>query len=227
MDWVYLTSEEINQFWKLVDICERDECWKWQGDKNKKGYGVFTINNGQNWLPAPKISFMIAHNFGIAEIPNSIVIRHTCNNPTCVNPHHLLLGTHKDNAQDRLKAGGYDCVRGENNCKAKLTQDQVKDIRAKWDTGKYTKHKLANDYGVTTGEIWRIVLNKTWHDPEYEIKYFDHVHKFSNDVVKNIMKDRQNGVATKDILAKYKVSQSQFYNIINGRQRKEAIGNVG
>jgi hypothetical protein len=89
-------------------------------------------------------------------IPPGKMVRHSCDNPPCCNPEHLLLGTAKDNAQDALSRGRFSL--GSKNGTSKLTEDQVKDI---WRDPRPQTH-IAPDYGVSHDCIWRIKHRKNW-----------------------------------------------------------------
>lgn len=76
-----------------------DSCWLWTGSMDKDGYGIFTIK--QKKLPAHRASYILH----VGEIPHGLYTLHTCHNPSCVNPHHLKVGTQKDNIQDQIDIG--------------------------------------------------------------------------------------------------------------------------
>ena len=93
------------------------------------------------------------------EIPDGLIVRHTCDNRMCCNPEHLLLGTTKDNARDRVERGRG--AAGERNGRAKLTATAVKDIRMMHNEG-VTASSLALYYKVSVSTIHRIISGKTW-----------------------------------------------------------------
>jgi hypothetical protein len=99
-----------NSFWARVKKGELNECWNWRLVKNtwkgKWNYGVFS-NNGVR-IRAHRFSWILY--FG--PIPEEICVLHECDNPTCVNPFHLFLGTHKDNADDMVSKGRNNTNRG-------------------------------------------------------------------------------------------------------------------
>jgi hypothetical protein len=85
-------------FWEHYDIID-GECWIWRGGKNRQGQGVVR-HEGKNWVTS-RLAWILS--FG--EIPPKIYVCHTCDNPSCINPNHLFLGTPKDNTQDMIRKG--------------------------------------------------------------------------------------------------------------------------
>lgn len=96
-------SEE--RFWSRVSKKETNECWEWTGARNSKGYGSFKINN-VNWMPH-RYSYTVTK----GQIPDGLVIMHSCDNSRCVNPEHLFAGTQSDNMLDCAKKGRHHCSR--------------------------------------------------------------------------------------------------------------------
>ena len=89
----------IKRFWAKVVKAAADACWLWKGATHERGYGEFWFNNKR--CRAPRVSYEL--NKG--PIPEGMIVRHSCDNPPCVNPAHLSLGTDKDNMQDALSRG--------------------------------------------------------------------------------------------------------------------------
>lgn len=89
----------------LSIIITESDCWEWQGNKNPAGYGRFTVKeNGKSVsLLAHRASWMVHNNVDV--IPKGMFICHHCDNPKCINPNHLYMGTPKDNAQDCVRRG--------------------------------------------------------------------------------------------------------------------------
>ena len=115
------TKKLRKRFWERVDIKSTDECWHWTGVKSKKGYGMFSV---------PKVGGIIAHRFSwrihFGKIPHGLCVCHHCDNPPCVNPKHLFLGTIADNNHDMCRKGR--CITPEP--KKKLTEELVIKIRS-------------------------------------------------------------------------------------------------
>lgn len=89
-----------DRFWKKVEKKSPDECWEFKGAKYEHGYGCLSVGGRKN-KGAHRISYVI--HFG--EIPNDLHVLHKCDNPPCVNPNHLFLGTHKQNMEDKSRKG--------------------------------------------------------------------------------------------------------------------------
>lgn len=125
--------------------------------KDKNGYGKIRMGTYSSWwIPAHRASFQIH----IGPIPKDLFVLHNCDNPSCVNPEHLRIGTAKDNAQDKeLRNPGTQVgLAGEENGRAKLTWTQVEEIRMSQDT----LRALAARYGMASSTIYLIKAHKTW-----------------------------------------------------------------
>lgn len=141
------------RFWEKVD--KTGDCWEWTAHKNKQGYGTFHTEGG---YLAHRFSWFL-HN---GKIPEDLYVCHHCDNPGCVNPDHLFLGTYKDNMQDAVNKGRMADQRGEANGHSKLTKKQVLAIREEYKTGNITQKELAIKYNVSQVTIWMIVTRRTW-----------------------------------------------------------------
>ena len=150
----YKTKEEA--FYIHLDkFLNTDRCWSWKGCKDKNGYGRMTFNRKD--YRAHRISWEITN----GEIPQKMIICHSCDNPSCVNPNHLFLGTHKLNNQDMINKGRKKSFPGENNGMAILTENDVIEIR-KWAKSGIKHGIIAYNFGVKKSYISGIVNNKTW-----------------------------------------------------------------
>lgn len=154
------TMEE--RFFEKVKIFSNKECWDWIGGKFASGYGCMREKNG-NVKSAHRISWEI-HN---GKIPkgsgyHGTCVLHKCDNPGCVNPRHLFLGSNLDNVNDKLQKGRHHDTCGEKNPSHKLTQKQVKEIRKIYSEAKIFQHVLGKKYGVSQTTIWSIVTKNTW-----------------------------------------------------------------
>lgn len=132
---------------------ERD-CWLWAGSRLPSGYGTvkYTVAGKAHTISAHRAAFERANGY----LPR--VVRHTCDNPPCCNPRHLQGGTQKDNLRDMFERGRARHVRGSDHVRAKLTEEDVRAIRASPD-----KHaEIAAQFGVDTSTVTRIKAGEAW-----------------------------------------------------------------
>ena len=135
-------------------------CWLWTVHTHKQGYGKIK-KNGVSML-AHRASWEF-HN---GPIPPGMCVCHKCDNPPCVNPAHLFLGTHADNTADMYSKGRNVPPRGERNSSAKLTWVKVAEIRKL--KGVVSQRAVAKQFGVTQCTISCIQSGKTWKEEDYD-----------------------------------------------------------
>lgn len=128
-------------------------CWEWNAARNDKGYGHFKMDGAVR--QAHRVSWEL--HFG--PIEGGMHVLHKCDNPSCVNPDHLFLGTNADNAADCKAKGRHARPAGESNPRARLTAQQVRDIRA----SKETLAAQAARYGVAASTVWAARSGQNWH----------------------------------------------------------------
>ena len=99
-----MLRRSIDRFWLKVIVPEdRRQCFEWTGYRDKDGYGRHRPGTGKNYVGAHRFAWQLAG----GEIPKGLHVLHRCDNRPCVNPHHLLVGTPKDNAQDMMVRGRF------------------------------------------------------------------------------------------------------------------------
>jgi hypothetical protein len=132
-------------------------CWIWASSRNAKGYGIFWFRG--KMVGAHRASYVLFR----GEIPDGQLVLHGCDNPPCVNPDHLFMGTHQDNMDDMAAKGRGEFFRaGENHRNAKLTSAQVDEIRARYVHGRGAK--LAREFGVTGQSVGDIIAGRSWKE---------------------------------------------------------------
>lgn len=162
-------ASEVDRFWAKVD--KSGECWLWTGARHEYGYGLTTYQGIQTG--AHRAAWKIVN----GPIPEGLLVCHNCpgeDNPLCVRPDHMFLGTHKQNMQDCARKGKTTTgdkhflrrhpearQRGEQVPGAKLTPALVQEIRTRAAGGE-TQQSIAADKGITQSNAGYIVRRKTW-----------------------------------------------------------------
>jgi hypothetical protein len=175
------TPEQTARFWSRVD--RSGDCWLWTGARHPFGYGMVVL--GRRWY-AHRLAWTLSN----GPIPAGMCVLHRCDNPPCVNPTHLFLGTFRDNTADMHAKGrgivgdqhpartrgdylprgdkhparlrGDYLPRGEAHVNAKLTADGVREIRRLLTEGGLSQKRIAERFGVTQSVIGRIAAGKSW-----------------------------------------------------------------
>ena len=114
-----ITEKDKKRFWNKVSKGGKDECWEWTAGKRHGGYGQFKLNNKMQ--VAHRLSWMWANN---KDVPVGMLICHHCDNPSCVNPDHLFLGTNADNNRD-CWSKGRNSNKGIDHSQSKFTEEQI------------------------------------------------------------------------------------------------------
>lgn len=154
-----MDEKTIARFWSKVD--KSGECWLWTACQKDTGYGQFRVNGHTRMVH--KLSWELHR----GPVPGGLSVLHDCpggDNPACVNPAHLWLGTQADNMRDmdakkRRKWGEH---KGASNPAALLTEDQVRAVRKSFIPRKVTAKTLATRYGVTLACVWDILHRRSW-----------------------------------------------------------------
>lgn len=144
------TDDVISAFQARVE--KQAGCWLWTGYRLPAGYG--TLPYGGRPVYAHRMAFAIEH----GRVPAGAVVQHLCDNPSCVNPAHLAIGTQQENASDASARGRLAAFRsGEAHPGAKLSDAQAAEIRRRYADGDVTQGKLAAEFGVSQSAIAKIV----------------------------------------------------------------------
>lgn len=135
-------------------------CWLWTGAVNNHGYGKIYHDNKPQM--AHRVALMLA---GVV-VADTDVVRHKCDNPSCVNPDHLTVGTQSDNMQDCVAKGRHYAPRGDAMKTSTLSPCDVREIKTKYPSEVRFKHgearAVAKQYGINDATLWKIRNNKLW-----------------------------------------------------------------
>ncbi len=137
-----------DRFWAHVD--KSGDCWTWTGGRQWQNYGMF-------WN---QMAHRIAYELTYGPISDGLVVCHHCDNPPCVRPDHLFLGTQKANLADCSRKGRIS--RGVNHHDAKCSEDDIRQIRRLYDGKKGTRAALAHQFNLSITHVTRIVRRQAW-----------------------------------------------------------------
>lgn len=152
-----MTQQDVERFWSKVDkSAGPDSCWVWIGAMTD-GYGDFWCRPRVQTHRAHRIAYMLAY----GDIDSSIMVCHRCDNPPCVNPAHLWIGSALDNTRDCYAKQRNVNLRGSGHGNALLTEDDVAVILLDWMNGASQK-SLATRFGVDKTSISLICRRKGW-----------------------------------------------------------------
>jgi hypothetical protein len=171
----------VERLWARVKIT--DTCWLWMGSHSTAGYGTITVDS------KAILVHRLAYELTFGPIPDGLWVLHRCDTPACVRPVHLFLGTRTDNMQDMVRKGRHwvhtrperiprgaksgarlhpeRVPRGEKTTFAKLTAEQVREIRHLQRNGTLSQQAIGDMFGVSHSAISSIIHRKTWrHVPD-------------------------------------------------------------
>lgn len=134
---------------------ELGACWTWTG-RRQGGYGRFDLPEPQGGVFAHRVAYELL----VGAVPAGLQVLHRCDNPSCVNPAHLFVGTHQDNMADRDSKGRGQ--HGERHSRARLSEDSVRAIRARYAHGGVSWRALGREYGVARSTIQAIIQGTSW-----------------------------------------------------------------
>lgn len=146
---------EYDRLFKWTEVAGPNECWNWKGSRKKGWHGQW-----RNGLGQIELAHRAAWRIMKGEIPPGMFVLHRCDNPACMNPSHLFLGTQADNLKDMWAKGRArpGVSKGEKHGNAKLTAELVRDIRSSQESGV----ELARRLNLTTTTICDVRKRRTW-----------------------------------------------------------------
>lgn len=153
--------------WFMSRVRKTNCCWLWTGRANNGlGHRVVAVRGVKHY------AHRLSYELHVGPIPRGLLVCHTCDNPPCVRPSHLFLGTHADNLADMARKGRHGTRRysvfvpylphGQSHPRAKLTDLDVRAIRTRYVGGGTTQRKLSAEYGVSQPMIGYILRRTNW-----------------------------------------------------------------
>lgn len=136
-------------------VLQTDTCWNWTGYRNSYGYGKFCLNKKIDF--AHRVSFTLFK----GEIPKGMCILHSCDNPRCVRPQHIRLGTHKENMEDKVAKNRQHKPNGELNGRSKLKNHDVSELLVLHAFG-FSGVELAKQFDISIAVVSTIINNRSW-----------------------------------------------------------------
>lgn len=149
------TAQFVARFWSKVLVTDNaDDCWLWIGNCDTKGYGRIGLN--YKTIKAHRVSYQIAN----GSLADNLEVLHSCDNPPCVNPRHLSVGTQQDNMKDRERKGRANHATGEKHGRHKLTDAQISEIRRLYAETDTTQRALALQFDICHRHVVNILQRK-------------------------------------------------------------------
>lgn len=204
-----------SRFWSKVERLGPDDCWPWKGTKCPRGYG--TLKNVQHTKPrnlkAHRASWLVQK----GTIPDGLCVCHRCDNPSCVNPEHLFLGTHDDNMKDMAAKGRADPPIGSEHPVSRLEESDVEVILQ--DDRAY--HVIAAQYGVHPTIIARIKTGQGWYHVRPDLQRSMRAKKnFTEGEIAEIVRRYLSGEKQGSIARSLDCDQSTISRVVNGGRRR-------
>lgn len=214
----YFQDEDVvERFWSRVDIGDPEDCWEWTWGKTKAGYGTMGFKDGRLFY-CHRIAYVLTY----GEIPRGLLVIHTCDNPSCVNPAHLKAATNKENILDAQKKDRL--AKGEKHGSHVLSERQVRQILYLLNLETSIKRLMAR-YNVSRQTIQDIKYNHTWRHVQRKWPRKDSTAKgekhgcaiLNEKQVRRIVELLETGMSITCIARRYGVDRTTIGLIKNGR----------
>lgn len=206
------------RFWSKVNKDADNGCWEWTAGKFKDrgGYGKYRMDSGAGY--AHRLAYEDEH----GPIPDGLLIRHLCDNPPCVNPQHLLLGTSQDNSNDKLSRWRHRY--GESHQSAKLTDADVKEMRRLYTETQMLCTDIASRFNVTGRTVSSIVNGQGWNHLPYTPTATPRPKSrtaLSTDVAVEILRrHKAEGISGRQLARLYGAAPRTVHSLLSGRTYK-------
>lgn len=216
-------ADKVERFWSQVARSGPDDCWEWQGRLSDKGYGALWSTKLGKHVSAHRVSWCLSNNAD--EVPSGLSVMHLCDNPPCVNPSHLRVGTHQENMADASRKGRMVGNRGSDNGVSKLTEAQVLEARHRVAAGEPVV-ALAAEYGVTATALRYALFGETWAHVGGPIKEPKPSKKLNAESARRIRELAASGMKQTAIARLYGVHFVTVSDVVRGVYWREAGGPI-
>lgn len=148
------------RFWTRAEVI--GECWEWRGHRqtpvaaDAPTYGI--VQREGRRIYAHRHAYELVN----GPIPPGFVVRHTCDNPPCINPAHLEVGTQAENIRDAVERGRHFCPVGERNPGARITREQAEEVRRAFRAREADGQTLADRFGIARSTVYGIAAGRSW-----------------------------------------------------------------
>lgn len=154
------------RFWAKVNKIEGG-CWEWTAYKMRQGYGVLILGSRTDGSRRTELAHRVSYTLAYGDFPEDQVICHSCDNPACVRPQHLFIGSQADNMLDmrekgRSTKGRPSHLRGTAHPLSKLTESEVVEIRRRYASGGVSLATLGKEFGVCPQTVHYIIKRRLW-----------------------------------------------------------------
>lgn len=212
------TTKTVQRFWSKVR--KGDGCWEWLAGKKIGGYGQFYTAAKPRALSAHRASWVIAH----GPIPKGLVVCHACDNPGCVRPDHLFLGTPRANATDAVMKRRH--AYGGRNGGAKLSEADVLEIRRLYAAGEKVVG-LARRFGVSRDAISRAAHSSAYWRNVPKPMPMRSVVKMSDVAALELRRDyRSDAYTVHQLVQKYRVGRTTVFRVLRGEGHYSGLPSV-
>jgi hypothetical protein len=158
-----LTKRQIFNFWTNSALTANpDKCWEWQKVLSPQGYGKVYITSEYKGKDKAYVASRVSYFIANGEDPKELFVLHKCDNPKCVNPKHLFLGTQKSNINDMFEKKRENKAKGTKHAGAKITEEFVLSIRQEYKDWNGTQRAFAIKKGLSFSNMCEVLSGKAW-----------------------------------------------------------------
>lgn len=150
-------NREYIEKWSIPE--PNSGCWLWLGGAHGVRKTRPRIETRRDGVVSVELAYRAAYRVFVGSIPEKLFVCHHCDNPMCVNPDHLFIGSHKDNMKDMREKRRQ--AKGDRVHLAKLSEDDVKRIRELRPKRRFTS-QVARELGLSYQAVWLVLTGKTW-----------------------------------------------------------------